>query len=248
MQKRDIGLPVAILAGGLATRLRPLTERIPKVLLEVGGKPFLEHQLIYLRRQGIREVVVCIGHLGEMISDRFGNGSRYGLRIRYSADGPDLLGTGGAVVRALPLVGDAFFVLYGDSYLLIDYQDVAAAFFRSGRQALMTVFPNHNRWDTSNVEFANGVVKKYDKKTPSPEMRYIDYGLSVYRASVFSNYPANTVLDLSAVMSRLAEQGELTGYEAPTRFYEIGSHAGLRELDALLSTPHGASGESQVPD
>ncbi|MBV9083262.1 MAG: nucleotidyltransferase family protein [Acidobacteriaceae bacterium] len=236
IDKRDIGLPVAILAGGLATRLRPVTERVPKVLLEVGGRPFLEHQLEYLRKQGIRDVVVCIGYLGESICDRFGDGSRYGLRIQYSADGPGLLGTGGAVIRALPLLGDAFFVLYGDSYLSIDYADVADTFFRSGRRGLMTVFRNSNKWDTSNVEFSDGLIKKYDKKRLTSDMHYIDYGLSMYRASVFSNYPANTVLDLSEAIADLAASGELAGYEAKSRFYEIGSPAGLQELDNLLST------------
>jgi NDP-sugar pyrophosphorylase family protein len=190
-----------------------------------------------LREQGIRDVVLCIGFLGEAIIDHFGDGSRYGLRIQYSVDGAKLLGTGGAVIRALPFLGDVFFVLYGDSYLTIDYNDVAKTFIRSGKRGLMTVYQNHNQWDVSNVEFSDGLVRKYDKKTPAPAMHYIDYGLSMYQASVFSSYSADTVLDLSDVMAKLAEEHDLAGYEATTRFYEIGSHSGLEELDRLLSQP-----------
>ena len=115
-------LPVAILAGGLATRLRPITEKIPKSLVDVAGEPFIVRQLDYLFRQRVRDVVLCIGYLGEMIEAVVGDGSRFGLRVSYSIDGPILLGTGGALRRAAPLLGEAFFVLYGDSYLPVDYR------------------------------------------------------------------------------------------------------------------------------
>lgn len=227
-------MPVAVLAGGLATRLRPMTERVPKVLLEVGGRPFLHHQLSYLRAQGIREVVLCVGFLGEMIEQQFGDGSAYGIHLRYSFDGPRLLGTGGAIRQALPMLGESFFVLYGDSYLMVDYADVAAAFHQSGRPALMTLFENGDKWDTSNVCFEGGVIRTYDKKLRTPEMCHIDYGLSLFRSSVFDGFPPGAVLDLADIQRTLAAQGKLAGYVAPHRFYEIGSHAGLAELNALL--------------
>lgn len=223
--------PVAILAGGLATRLRPITATIPKALVPVAGQPFLAHQIAYLRDQGIERVVLCVGHLGEMVRDEFGNGDGFGLRIEYSFDGPALLGTAGAVRQALPMLGREFFVLYGDSYLLVDFGDVALRFADSGKPGLMTVYRNHDQWDTSNAWFEGGEIRMYDKRNRVREMQYIDYGLSMFRAEVFGNAPA----DLAEVMSELARRGEMAGYEATERFYEIGSHAGLAELDALLS-------------
>jgi NDP-sugar pyrophosphorylase family protein len=228
-------MPVAILAGGLATRLRPLTETVPKGLLQVAGKPFLEHQFLNVREQGVSTVVLCLGFLGELISQRFAAGEAYGLTIHYSFDGPVLLGTGGAIRQALPLLGDAFFVMYGDSYLQIDFARVVDAFQKSGKRGLMTVFRNHNRWDVSNVHFVDGNICAYDKKCQTHDMCHIDYGLSVFSASVFEEYPMGTTLDLADVMSDLVTRGEMAGFEATERFYEIGSPDGLTELDRLLS-------------
>ena len=171
-------LPVAILAGGLATRLRPLTEKIPKVLLPVAGKPFLAHQLELLRGQGIRHAVLCLGYLGEMVTRQFGDGHDWGMHLEYSFDGPTLLGTGGALRQALPKLGEKFFVLYGDSYLTANFGLVAEAFDRSGQRGLMTVFRNEGLYDTSNVLFRDGRIVTYDKQARLPEMRHIDYGLS----------------------------------------------------------------------
>ena len=234
MSIEPLDIPVAILAGGLATRLRPLTETVPKVLLEVAGRPFLEHQLARLREQGIRRVVLCLGFLGEQIREQFRDGSSYGMELLYSFDGPVLLGTGGAIRRALPQLGQSFFVLYGDSFLDIEFPQVARAFAESGKSALMTVFDNRGRWDVSNVWFAGGQIKSYDKRAPVADMRYIDYGLSMFRASVFAGYPLGVALDLSDVLKDLAAKRELAGYEARRRFYEIGSKAGLDELDRHL--------------
>lgn len=229
-----VGMPVAILAGGLATRLRPLTETVPKVLLEVAGKPFLEHQLTQLREEGIDEVVLCVGFLGEMIEQRYGDGREFGIKLRYSFDGPKLLGTGGAVRKALPLLGDAFFVMYGDSYLRINFSRVAEAFHRLGKPGMMTLFHNQGRWDTSNVCYADGAIRRYDKVSRDPAMQHIDYGLSAFKAETFAPYPASEVLDLAQVMRDLVERGEMAGYEASERFYEIGSHEGLLELSEFL--------------
>lgn len=228
-------IPVAILAGGLATRLRPITEKIPKSLVPVAGRPFLAHQLEMLHARGIRRVVLCIGFLGEMIEREFGSAA-YGIKLDYSFDGEKLLGTGGAIKRALPKLGEEFFILYGDSYLPIPYAPVADFFRRSGKPGLMTVYHNEGLYDTSNVVFADGEIKVYDKKNRRPEMRHIDYGLSLFKASVFDAYAADRVFDLAEVMGKLVREQQLAGYEVPERFYEMGSPAGLAELEALLSS------------
>jgi NDP-sugar pyrophosphorylase family protein len=230
----SLNFPVAILAGGLATRLRPITEKIPKVLVPVAGKPFLVHQLELLQGQGVDHVVLCLGHLGERVEHEFGDGSAFGIQLEYSHDGPVLLGTGGALKRALPLLGDKFFVLYGDSYLPIAFQPIADFFERSGKPGLMTVFRNEGLYDTSNVVFENGEIQVYDKKSRLPGMRYIDYGLSVFRASAFEGWPSDKPFDLADVMQRLVSRKQLAGFEVMERFYEIGSHSGLAELEARL--------------
>jgi NDP-sugar pyrophosphorylase family protein len=230
-----LDLPVAILAGGLATRLRPLTEKVPKVLLPVAGKPFLAHQLALLRREGIQRAVLCVGHLGEMVQREFGDGAAHGVKLDYSFDGPKLLGTGGAIKRALPLLGGRFFVLYGDSYLPTPFKPIADAFERSGRLGLMTVFENRGLYDTSNVVFRDGEIAVYDKQARRPEMHHIDYGLSLFRAAAFGDWPADEPFDLAAVMQRLVARRQLAGFEIKERFYEIGSPAGLAELEVLLA-------------
>ncbi len=227
-------IPVAILAGGMATRLRPITEKIPKSLVPVAGRPFLAHQLEMLQARGIRRVVLCIGFLGEMIQREFG-AEACGIRLDYSFDGPRLLGTGGAIRRALPRLGEEFFILYGDSYLPIEYAPVAESFHRSGKHGLMTVYRNEGKYDTSNVVYRGGEIVAYDKQARLPEMRHIDYGLSLFKASVFDAYAPDQVFDLASVMGKLVGERQLAGYEVPERFYEMGSPAGLAELETLLS-------------
>jgi len=231
-----LDIPVAVLAGGLATRLRPITEKIPKSLVPVAGRPFLAHQLELLHARGIRRAVLCIGYLGEMIQRDFGDGSAFGVRLDYSFDGPKLLGTGGALKRALPLLGDEFFVLYGDSYLPVEYRPIAEFFRRSGKLGCMTVYHNEGRYDTSNVVFRDGEIAVYDKKDRPPDMRYIDYGLSLFRAPVFDAYSGDQPFDLAEVMGKLVREKQLAGYEIRERFYEIGSPAGLAELETLLKS------------
>jgi NDP-sugar pyrophosphorylase family protein len=238
-------IPVAILAGGLATRLRPITEKIPKSLVPVAGRPILAHQLEMLHAQGIRRAVLCIGFLGEMIQREFGS-EACGIKLEYSFDAPrqseataggeKLLGTGGAIKRALPKLGEEFFILYGDSYLPIPYAPVAEFFHSSGKPGLMTVYRNEGKYDTSNVVFADGEIKIYDKKQKLPEMRHIDYGLSLFKASVFEKFPADEKFDLADVMQKLVQEKQLAGYEVSERFYEMGSPAGLAELETLLQS------------
>ena len=212
-------LPVAILAGGLATRLRPITQIIPKALIEVAGKPFIHHQLAYLKKQGIAQVVLCIGYLGEMIQEVVGDGSDFGLEVTYSPDGPVLLGTGGALRQALPVLGEDFFVLYGDSYLPV---------------ALMTVLQNGDRWDKSNVVFEKGRLIEYNKEQTRPQMRFIDYGLGILNSRVLKSYSPGEPFDLAKVYNNLSLQGELVGFEVCERFYEIGSHSGIAETQTYL--------------
>jgi NDP-sugar pyrophosphorylase family protein len=229
-------LPVAILAGGLATRLRPLTETIPKALIELNGEPFIAHQLRMLKSRGIERVVLCAGYLGERIRDEIGSGDRFGVHVEYMFDGPTLLGTAGALRQALPRLGEAFFVLYGDSYLACNYLAVQRAFFQSGLAGLMTVYRNDNVHDRSNVEFEGGHVLAYDKRSPTLRMRHIDYGLGVLAGRALDQVPAGQPYDLATLYERLLERGELCAFEVPERFYEIGSFEGLEELRRVLAT------------
>lgn len=226
---------VAILAGGLGTRLAPITQREPKALIEINGEPFVAHQLRLLRSRGIVRVVFCIGYLGEMIQNFVGDGSRFNLEVSYAFDGRKLRGTAGAIRHALPLLGEEFFVLYGDSYLPCDYGAVASAFLRSGKLGLMTVYPNEGKWDLSNVEMAGGDIVKYDKRNRTPSMRHIDYGLGAFRRAAFAGIDADGFCDLAELYRDLLLRGELAACEMDCRFYEIGSLSGIEELSALLS-------------
>ncbi len=226
--------PVIILAGGLATRLRPLTEKIPKALVDVGGQPFIAHQLRLLYSFGIRRVVISTWYKGEMICDFIGDGSRFGMDVQYVFDGEIALGTGGAVRNALKLLDEPFFVLYGDSYLPCDYADIQAFFDANKRLGLMTIFHNQGRWDTSNVQAVNGRILHYDKKSHTPYMEYIDYGLGMFQPAAFASLPEERLTDLAEVYQQLVADHELLAYEVRQRFYEIGSFEGLKELDELL--------------
>ena len=227
-------MPAVILAGGLATRLRPITERIPKALVEVAGQPFLWHQLELLKQRGIRHVILLVGYLGDAIQARFGDGSALDLKIDYSFDGSVLLGTAGAIRRALPLLPERFFVLYGDSYLTCNYGAIEQAFVSNVRPALMTVFRNEGMYDSSNVEFDGARIIRYDKRNRTADMHHIDYGLGAFRRSVFETIPSNQIRDLAAVYQGLLAQGQLAAFEVRSRFYEIGSPDGLRETDEYL--------------
>jgi MurNAc alpha-1-phosphate uridylyltransferase len=224
-----VKLPVAILAGGLASRLRPITETIPKALVEVAGKPFILRQLDYLRRQGISRVVLCVGFLGEQIEAVVGDGAACGLSVSYSQDWPTLMGTGGALRQALPLLDSQFLILYGDSYLPIDFASVERAFLSSGKPALMTVQRNADEWDKSNVLFVDNVIVEYNKRAPTPSMRHIDYGLGAISAQVLADENTTGPFDLADIYHRLSLSRQLVGYEVHERFYEIGSHKGLAE-------------------
>jgi NDP-sugar pyrophosphorylase family protein len=225
---------LALLAGGLGTRLGKLTVDTPKSLVCVAGEPFLGHQLRLLRAGGIREVVLCCGHLGSQIRSFAGDGSRFELSLRYSFDGESPLGTGGALRSALPLLGERFFVMYGDSWLTEPPQQVWNAFLQSKKPALMTVFRNQNRWGASNVEFRHGVIVRYGKAQSSPAVCHIDYGLEALDAAVLRRWTAER-FDLEEVWQWLARQSLLAGYETAGRFYEIGSLPGLSATEAVIT-------------
>src|SRR3990167_9630066 len=227
-------LPVVILAGGMATRLRPLTTAVPKAMLEVNGEPFIAHQLRLLQKQNIRNVILCVGFLAEQIRDFVGDGSQFNLQVDYVADGPQLLGTGGAIKQVLPQVERCFFVLYGDSYLNCDYAAVQTAYVKSQKLGLMTVFHNENLWDTSNIEYSDGEILAYDKTNRTERMRYIDYGLGLLNASAFQYAPCDQAFDLALIYQQLLQQHQLAAYEVTERFYEVGSFAGIEELGAYL--------------
>src|SRR2546426_711591 len=213
----------AILSGGLATRLRPLTETIPKALVEISGKPFIDRQLTLLRSKGIRHVVLCLGYLGEQVEQAVGSGERWGLKVDYSYDGPELIGTAGALQKACGYLGDLFWVLYGDSYLDFDYGAVSDRFEQegAGKLGLMTVFANQNRWDKSNVIFKNGQILRYDKPNQSPDMHHIDYGAAILRASAL-DLISKRPHDLADFKSEIVEGGLMLGNELTERFYKIG--------------------------
>jgi N-acetyl-alpha-D-muramate 1-phosphate uridylyltransferase len=227
-------LPVAVLAGGLATRLRPLTETLPKSLLPINEIPFIDHQLRLLQKQGIKKVVLCLGYLGEQVQTYVGDGKQYGLNIRYSFDGEQLLGTAGSLKKALPHLGEAFFVCYGDSYLLTHYKNVQKAYFLSGKSALMTIYRNRDQWDTSNVEYRDGVLLAYDKKNRTARMQHIDYGLGILKADALSNIPDDKPSDLAELYQQLLAKQQLASFEVTERFYEVGSHTGIQDLSNYL--------------
>lgn len=235
---------MCVLAGGLGTRLGERVRDTPKPLIEVAGEPFLVHQLRLLSRHGVGRVVLCVGYLGERIEEQIGS-QRFGVDIAYSYDAPGLDGTLGAVRRASDLLGERFLVLYGDTYLQIDYADVARAWHASGLPALMTVLHNEGRWDTSNVLYERGLVKAYDKSAPTPQMQWIDYGLGGLTSQALKDADPGE-RDLAGLYRRLAAGGMLFGYEAEERFYEIGTPQALSETDEFLRRPRPGSADGRL--
>jgi N-acetyl-alpha-D-muramate 1-phosphate uridylyltransferase len=225
--------PVCILAGGLGTRLGSRVRDTPKPLLEVAGEPFLNHQLRLLKSWGAREIVLCVGYLGQRIEDAIGH-DRFGLRISYSYDGPTPIGTLGAVRKAAPRLGPNFLILYGDTYLRLDYANAADTWLGGGRLGLMTVLRNRGQWDRSNVVFDGSLVTLYDKRSPTEEMEWIDYGLGGLLAEALE-VVGEDVDDLSDLYHALSRAGELSGYAATERFYEIGTPEALSETEAFLA-------------
>jgi len=226
-----------VLAGGLATRMRPRTLTAPKSLLEVAGRPFVDWQLERIAAAGLRDVVMCVGHLGEMLRAHVGDGSRYGARVLWSAEGPRLLGTGGAVRAALPLLEPTFLVTYGDSYLPFDYSEPLRQLdSQSDCDGVMAIYRNEGRWDASNVQSDGSWVLRYEKGTVDEALDCIDYGAIALRREVIGALVLGERLGLDVVQSDLARRRRLRAVLARERFYEIGSPEGLAELDRHLRT------------
>ena len=225
--------PICLLAGGLGTRLGETVRDTPKPLLNIAGEPFLIHQLRLLARHGATRVVLCVGYLGELIENRIGP-SQFGIEIAYSYDGQSPIGTLGAVRKAASALGDRFLVLYGDTYLRLDYRAVVNEWEDSGLPALMTVLRNEGQWDVSNVHFDGTRVIRYDKRAPVPEMSWIDYGLGGLRSQSLDLLP-DTADDLADLYHELAGRGELFGFEANERFFEIGTPESLAETGEFLA-------------
>ena len=230
--KRD--MQCLILAGGLATRLKPITENIPKGMLPINGKPFLEYQIELLRKNHITNIVLCIGYKGEMIENYFNDGSSFGVNISYSRE-KSLLGTGGAIRNAYELLHEKFIILYGDAYLNVDYQKIINHMDNLLSLALLVVYKNEGSFDTSNVRFLDDKFIFYDKDNPSDDMQYIDYGMSILSKSIVDEFiPFNTVYDLADCYNQLSKNHQLAGLEVFERFYEIGSFSGLEEFKGFI--------------
>jgi NDP-sugar pyrophosphorylase family protein len=227
-------MQMLILAGGLGSRLRPLTDRLPKCMVPAGGKPFLEHQLQLLASRGVRDIVLCLGYLGERVLERFGNGHHLGVSLTYAweQDGP--LGTAGAIRNAQALLAPEFVVTYGDSYLLLDYRAIMKRFRQSDALAMMVVYRNEDRLERSNVVVRDGRVAAYDKTTRLPGMVYVNEGLSVLRRRALRLIPPGITFSQEQFFELLIRRRQLLAYETEQRFYEIGSRQGLEEFRRLV--------------
>jgi NDP-sugar pyrophosphorylase family protein len=226
-------LQVVILAGGLATRLRPISEKIPKSLIEINGEPFIFHQLRLLKSKGFEKVIICAGYLGNMIEDIVGNGEKFNLDVVYSFDGEVLLGTGGAIRNAFPLLDEKFMITYGDSYLDFDYAGLNSFVEQNQYPAVMTIFKNQDLFDTSNVLYNNGKIL-YSKMNRSADMNYIDYGFSTVSKKIFNSFNKFNIFDLSVIFEKLSVDGQLGAFEVTNRFYEIGSFQGITDIESYL--------------
>lgn len=229
-------MQAAILVGGLGTRLGPLTESVPKPMVVVGGKPFLEHEIGLLKSCGINDFVLCVGYLGEKVEGHFGDGSAWGVRVRYSYDGPKLLGPAGALKRAETLLDEFFFVTYGDAYLRADYKSMMKALVESRRLGAMAVYENHNKYGRSDVAVSDGRVVRYDKRGTG--MSWVNFGVSALRKGALSLIPSGRECGEEEFYGELIKRDELLAFPVADRFYEIGTPASLREFERFISSPH----------
>ncbi len=214
-------------------RLGDLAKNRPKSMVKVQGKPFLEYQLELLRRGGITNIVLCIGHMGEQIKSQFGDGEKWGINIKYSSEDKPL-GTAGALKKAEALLNDTFFTMYGDSYLFLDFSHIMSYFESQNKLALMTVYKNYDQYDRSNTVVEGNLVRKYSKKDRTQDMVHIDYGANIFRKEALKMIPENQFYSLDDLFPRLIEMDELLAFEVKERFYEIGSPQGLKEFEEYI--------------
>ena len=225
--------PVAIIAGGLATRLYPITLSTPKSMIEIAGRPFIHYQLSVLKQNGVSNILLCVGNLGSQIQEYVNDGKAWGLEVEYSYDGQVPLGTGGAIKEGLSKLSEKFFVMYGDSYLNIDFKQVWMHFENSTKSALLVIYHNRDNFDRSNILIKNGKILEY-KKEQSSGMEYIDYGLSIMNRRNFDDWPEGAAFDLGDVYRKLIASGDIVTFEAKPRFYEIGSKKGMQDTEKYL--------------
>jgi N-acetyl-alpha-D-muramate 1-phosphate uridylyltransferase len=227
-------MQMVILAGGLATRMRPLTLKLPKSMLQIKGRPFLEYQLELLKEYEIKDILLCVGYKGELIKDHFGDGRKFGVNLSYSFDGDKLLGTAGALKKTYKLLNENFFLMYGDSYLPYDYQEIERHFRNSVKLSLMVAYRNQNRFDKSNLLIQDGMIKLYDKTLQGENLEYIDAGLSILKKEVLNLVPEEEPYDLEELYRTLISEEEMSAFEVKQRFYQIGSFEGLEEFKNLV--------------
>jgi len=238
-------MQIAILAGGLATRLGNLTRNQPKSTLKIRGKTFLEYQFALLRRAGIKNIVLCLGHMGEQIESYFGDGKRFGVNIDYSYEGKPL-GTAGAPKKAENMLDDPFFTMYGDSYLSLDFPAAMQYFKSQSKLALMTVYKNYDQYDRSNTVVEGNLVKKFSKRKKTKDMVYIEYGANIFRKEALNMIPESQYYSLDDLFPRLVEMDELLAFEVKERFYEIGSPQGLKEFKEFVRMSYVRSPTSRI--
>lgn len=230
-------LQIVILAGGKATRLYPLTKRIAKSMVMIYGKPFLEHQIELLKRNKIDEIVLCVGTFSDQIMEYFGDGKKFGISIKYSIEKQDMLfGTAGALKNAENLLDRFFFVMYGDSYLPVDFHEILSYFEKSGKMGLMSVYKNDDKYDKSNVAIKNGMIEIYDKSGKNEDLSYIDYGLLVLKKETIDLLPKHKFVNLDFLLNKLIEKKELVAYKVTERFYEIGSFNGINDFENYIKS------------
>jgi len=229
-------MQIVIIAGGLATRLYPITQKIPKSMIEIGGKPFLQWQIKLLKKNKITDIILCVGQMAEQIEEYFGDGSKFGVKLTYSKEKPDqLLGTGGALKNAQDLLDDIFMVTWGDSYLDLDYQKVEKFFLKNNKLGLMSVWHNKNKIEPSNVTIEGNLIKSYSKKRLTKEIEYIDYGLLIFRKEALKFLPENQKTDFSVLNQALIKRKQLLAYNTGKRYYQIGNFPGLEEFKNLAN-------------
>ncbi len=228
-------MQAAIIAGGRGTRLAPLTNDMPKPMIPVNGKPFLEYELSLLKSNGITDFVICLGYLGNLIQEYFGNGDKFGIRIDYCYDGDKPMDVIGALKRAEPLLHDRFFMTYADCYLRADYAIAMQELEKSKKMAMMLVFKNHNKYGTSDVEVFEGRVINYNKKVQTSNMIYINYGVTVLRRDSLKIVPADTAYGEEEFFGKLIRDGQLIAHVVGERFYEIGTIQSLSEFKDFVS-------------
>lgn len=229
-------MQIVILCGGLATRLSHLTKYTPKSMVEIEGKPFLEYQIENLKKHSIKDIVLCVGHLSEKIEEYFGNGEKFGVNLKYSYDKEKLLGTIGALKNAEPLLKDVFFIMYGDSYISVDFHKVRDHFMQHDKPALMVVYKNQDKYDRSNLIVQDNMVIGYGEKERTRDMIYVDYGTSVLRKKVLENVPKDTPYPTEQFFSELVKKRELMAFEVQERFYHIGDLEALEEFRSHIRT------------